>query len=184
MNNNIKSKMFKSYLSNNIKAEVNEIEQTTNFTKVGEFHKLFEHPLHKTLNKSIFENEPKLVDLRIKLIEEEFNELKEACNKNDFKEVADALTDILYVVYGAGHAFGIDLDKTFKQVHDSNMTKACKTEDEAIETIKYIKETQPRYGNPSYKQSEDGKYYIVYDKDTGKILKNKFYKPVDLDCIF
>jgi predicted HAD superfamily Cof-like phosphohydrolase len=157
---------------------------STNFEKVGEFHELFEHPKHSSLNKDIFELNHKLVDLRIKLIEEEVSELKEAIEKKDFKEVADALSDILYVVYGAGHAFGIDLDKTFDEVHDSNMTKACKTEEEAIETINYIKETQPRYKDPSYKVSKDGKYYIIYDKETGKILKNKNYREVDLSFIY
>ena len=122
--------------------------------------------------------------LYLKLIEEEVSELKEAFEKKDFKEVADALSDILYVVYGAGHAFGINLDDTFAKVHESNMTKACSSEKEAIETIEFIKETQPRYKEPSYKLSKDGKYYIIYDKETGKILKNKFYQEVDLKSIF
>jgi predicted HAD superfamily Cof-like phosphohydrolase len=156
----------------------------SNFNKVGEFHELFEHPKCDKLNKTIFVDNPKLVDLRLKLIQEEVDELKEAFEKHDFKEVADALSDILYVVYGAGHVFGIDLDKTFAEVHESNMTKACKTEDEAKETIEFIKQTQPRYKDPSYKLSSDGKYYIIYDKETGKILKNKNYKEVDLSFIY
>ena len=155
----------------------------TNFEKVGYFHELFQHPIHKQLNKGVFEENPKLVNLRVKLIEEEFNELKEAIKQKDFKEVADALTDILYVVYGAGHAFGIDLDKTFEAVHNSNMTKACLTEDEAKETVKYIEETNKNY-SPSYKLSDDKKYFIVYDNKTGKILKNKNYKQVDLNFIY
>ena len=65
----------------------------------------------------------KIQDLRIKLIEEEFLELKEAIKNKDIKEVADALTDILYVTYGAGHAFGIDLDGCFDEVQRSNMSK-------------------------------------------------------------
>ena len=65
----------------------------------------------------------KIVQLRIDLIQEELNELKEAINNNDIVEVADALTDILYVTYGAGHAFGIDLDKCFNEVQNSNMSK-------------------------------------------------------------
>jgi predicted HAD superfamily Cof-like phosphohydrolase len=168
----------------NTNEENNKSNTITNFEKVGQFHDLFEHPKYPTLNNEIFESNPKLVDLRIKLIEEEVSELKEAIEKKDFKEVADALSDILYVVYGAGHVFGINLDKTFEEVHDSNMTKACKTEEEAIETIEYIKQTQPRYKEPSYKLSHDGKYYIIYDKDTGKILKNKNYREVDLNFIY
>ena len=65
----------------------------------------------------------KIQDLRIKLIEEELLELKDAIKSKDILEVADALTDIIYVTYGAGHAFGIDLDKCFTEVHNSNMSK-------------------------------------------------------------
>ena len=65
----------------------------------------------------------KIKKLRVDLIEEELSELKEAIDKKDIKEVADALTDILYVTYGAGHAFGIDLDKCFDEVQRSNMSK-------------------------------------------------------------
>ena len=65
----------------------------------------------------------KINKLRVSLISEEFEEFKEAVKNNDLKEVADALTDILYVTYGAGHAFGIDLDKCFNEVQNSNMSK-------------------------------------------------------------
>ncbi len=67
--------------------------------------------------------ENKITSLRYDLIKEELNELKDAIDKKDIKEVADALTDILYVTYGAGHAFGIDLDKCFQEVQSSNMSK-------------------------------------------------------------
>ena len=65
----------------------------------------------------------KINSLRISLIEEELDELKQAMKEKNLKEVADALTDILYVTYGAGHAFGIDLDKCFEEVQNSNMSK-------------------------------------------------------------
>lgn len=67
--------------------------------------------------------EDKIVNLRIELIAEELEELWDACEKKDIVEIADALTDILYVTYGAGHAFGIDLDSCFKEVQRSNMSK-------------------------------------------------------------
>ena len=67
--------------------------------------------------------ENKITSLRYDLIKEELNELKDAIDKKDIKEVADALTDILYVTYGAGHAFGINLDKCFDEVQNSNMSK-------------------------------------------------------------
>ena len=70
--------------------------------------------------------EDKITSLRFDLIQEELDELKDAISKKDIKEVADALTDILYVTYGAGHAFGIDLDKCFEEVQNSNMSKLGK----------------------------------------------------------
>ena len=91
----------------------------TNFDKVGIFMKTFGQELKV---KSQLSSE-KINKLRISLIEEELYELKKAISDNDVKEVADALTDILYVTYGAGHAFGINLDKCFDEVQKSNMSK-------------------------------------------------------------
>ena len=91
----------------------------TNFEKVGLFMKTFGQEVKK---KSSFSTE-KINKLRVSLINEELEEFKEAIKNNDLKEVADALTDILYVTYGAGHAFGIDLDKCFNEVQNSNMSK-------------------------------------------------------------
>ena len=91
----------------------------TNFNKVGTFMKTFGQEV-KT--KPSFSSD-KINKLRIDLIKEELQELQEAMKNNDLLEVADALTDILYVTYGAGHAFGIDLDKCFNEVQNSNMSK-------------------------------------------------------------
>ena len=91
----------------------------SNFNKVGTFMKTFGQEV-KT--KPAFSSD-KINKLRIDLIKEELDELKEAMDNNDLLEVADALTDILYVTYGAGHAFGIDLDKCFDEVQNSNMSK-------------------------------------------------------------
>ena len=91
----------------------------TNFEKVGLFMTTFGQEVKK---KSGFSSN-KINDLRINLIEEELNEFKDAMSKKDLKEVADALTDILYVTYGAGHAFGINLDDCFEEVQKSNMSK-------------------------------------------------------------
>ena len=94
----------------------------SNFNKVGTFMKTFGQEV-KT--KPSF-NSDKINKLRIDLIKEELEELQEAMKNNDLLEVADALTDILYVTYGAGHAFGIDLDKCFDEVQNSNMSKLGK----------------------------------------------------------
>ena len=91
----------------------------SNFDKVGTFMKTFGQEVK---NKPSFSND-KINKLRIDLIKEELEELTEAMQKKDLLEVADALTDILYVTYGAGHAFGINLDECFKEVQNSNMSK-------------------------------------------------------------
>ncbi|MDC0926066.1 nucleoside triphosphate pyrophosphohydrolase family protein [Candidatus Pelagibacter sp.] len=91
----------------------------SNFNKVGTFMKTFGQEV-KT--KPSFSSD-KINKLRIDLIKEELDELQDAMKNNDLLEVADALTDILYVTYGAGHAFGIDLDKCFEEVQNSNMSK-------------------------------------------------------------
>ena len=91
----------------------------TNFDKVGVFMKTFGQEVKDKPSLS----SDKINQLRISLIKEELDELKEAMDSKDLLEVADALTDLLYVTYGAGHAFGIDLDKCFEEVQNSNMSK-------------------------------------------------------------
>ena len=91
----------------------------TNFEKVGLFMRTFGQEVKITSSLS----SEKINNLRISLINEELEEFKEAIRNNDLKEAADALTDILYVTYGAGHAFGINLDKCFDEGQRSNMSK-------------------------------------------------------------
>ena len=91
----------------------------SNFKSVKKFMETFGQEIKEKPN---FPND-KITSLRYELIREELDELREAIDKRDIKEVADALTDILYVTYGAGHAFGIDLDKCFEEVQNSNMSK-------------------------------------------------------------
>ena len=91
----------------------------TNFEKVGLFMKTFGQEVKTKPSLS----DDKINKLRVDLIDEELTEFKDAINNNDLKEAVDALTDILYVTYGAGHAFGIDLDSCFNEVQNSNMSK-------------------------------------------------------------
>ena len=91
----------------------------TNFEKVGKFMETFGQEVK---SKSSLSSE-KINSLRVSLIEEELEELKQAIKEKNLLEVADALTDLLYVTYGAGHAFGINLDKCFNEVQKSNMSK-------------------------------------------------------------
>ena len=94
----------------------------SNFESVKKFMETFGQEIKE---KASFPND-KITSLRYELIKEELDEFKVAIDKKDIKEVADALTDILYVTYGAGHAFGIDLDKCFEEVQNSNMSKLGK----------------------------------------------------------
>ena len=94
----------------------------SNFERVKKFMETFGQEIKE---KASFPND-KITSLRYELIKEALDELKEAIDKRDIKEVADALTDILYVTYGAGHAFGINLDKCFEEVQNSNMSKLGK----------------------------------------------------------
>ena len=94
----------------------------SNFNKVKTFMETFGQEVK---NRPSFSSK-KINDLRYELIREELDEFKEALKNKDILEVADALTDILYVTYGAGHAFGIDLDKCFEEVQKSNMSKLDK----------------------------------------------------------
>jgi predicted HAD superfamily Cof-like phosphohydrolase len=119
----------------------------TNFEKVGVFMKTFGQEVKQTAS---FSSE-KINKLRYDLIKEELEELRESIEKKDLAEVADALTDILYVTYGAGHAFGINLDNCFNEVQNSNMSKLDK-DDKPIynEAGKVMK--GPNYFKPNLKK--------------------------------
>merc|ERR1711959_830057 len=153
-----------------------------------EFMKNFGQKVFDKPQMDIFDNDPKTVDLRLKLIEEEVKELADAMEAKDMVETIDALGDILYVVYGAGGAFGINLDRAFDLIHKSNMTKLCSTEDEAKETVEWYKnnytpEGKYPYDTPAYRLSPDGRYYVVFNESTGKILKSVNYSMVSFDSI-
>ena len=91
----------------------------TNFEMVAEFMTAFDQDVHQTAHMP----DEEVQQLRVELIREELQELVDSIRDSDTIEIADALTDLLYVIYGAGHAFGLDLDTCFKEVHASNMSK-------------------------------------------------------------
>ncbi|MEM3062515.1 MAG: nucleoside triphosphate pyrophosphohydrolase family protein, partial [Nitrososphaerota archaeon] len=136
----------------------------SNYERVREFHQVFGHPYPETLQKEILEKDPKLIQFRLSLIEEEFNELRRATDEKNMEGVIDALADILYVTYGMGVALGIDLDRAFKIVHESNMSKLCCSEQEAMETIDYYKNIS-EFSNVDirYRPSIDGKHFVIYN---------------------
>lgn len=154
----------------------------SNFQKVVEFNKQFGITLHEKPQKQIFDDDPKLVQYRMSLIREEVRELEDAVKNKDFTEVVDSVSDILYVVYGLAASVGFDADKAFDIVHESNMSKMCKTEEEAKETVKWYEEHKDLgYDSPAYRKSYDGNYWVVYNQSTKKILKSVKYTPANFE---
>jgi predicted HAD superfamily Cof-like phosphohydrolase len=150
----------------------------SNFQKVIEFNKAFGISTNTDVQYNIFDKDPKLVEYRLDLINEEVQEFKDAIDTKNMTEILDSIGDIMYVVLGAATCFGFDADKVFDLVHKSNMSKLCETEQDAIETVKRYKEDS-RYDSPSYRKSDDNIHWIVYNKNTMKILKSYKYSPVD-----
>ena len=260
----------------------------TNFKKVCEFNKCFGLPHFDTIQNNILSENQKLADLRINLIVEEVNELNDAFKEKNFIEVIDALSDILYVLYGAGSSFGVNLDDkyidklkntynitninpylsnyfllkkemekqilidhvpfiinkdifncvvpqkitllldlinadtkslvdfknnkdlenvidyivkllistykigiflgilldtSYKIVHDSNMSKLCKSKEESIETVEWYKINETRYDSPNYRKSDNGDYWVVYNESSGKILKSINYTKTNFEVL-
>lgn len=160
--------------------------QNTNFDKVLEFNYNFGMiDSDKVVKKENVFNNPNEIKNCMNLIREEMRELEDAVSQNDSLETLDALTDILYVVYGMGARLGYDMDKAFELVHANNMSKLCFNEQEAIESVQYYRNNpQLGYESPNYRLSADNKYYVVYNESTRKILKcnskAREWKPVDL----
>jgi predicted HAD superfamily Cof-like phosphohydrolase len=221
------------------------------YNKVGEFHQVFGHPIADGKQDVLFDDNKKLASFRISLITEEISELLEAYEANDLVEFVDALSDILYVVYGAGLVFGVrfenaydvkkvdtnthknilqekkgrleqllysdvgirqemeilkspsgnnisldlfeslccriiklvyelaqcvqvNIDDCFTEVHRSNMTKVCKTEEDAETTVQWYKINDNRYAEPRYRHTDQ--YFVVFDGKTSKILKSRKYE--------
>ena len=161
---------------------MSKLSNLTNFEKVVEFNSTFGVQVHSRPQCDIFSKNKALVKLRMDLIREEVAELEQAVRDGDMVETIDALSDILYVVYGMGASLGINLDEAFDIVHASNMSKVCKDEDEAQKTVAYYLDNVKTlgYDTPCYRKTADGKYYVVYNKNTGKVLKSINYTPAKL----
>lgn len=144
--------------------------------QVADFHRTFQHPI---LEKPQIPSK-KRADLRVELLSEELKELAEAIAQNDIVEVADALCDLQYVLAGAVLEFGLGskFKTLFDEVQRSNMSKACKTEDEAKKTVEHYKQ---KGQESSYKK--DGDKYLVFRNDDAKTLKSINYSPADLKSI-
>ena len=149
-----------------------------NYNKmVEEFHKTFGAPILETPQIPSKER----CDLRVKLLQEELDELKEAIENNDLVEACDALCDMQYILSGSNLEFGVGdkFDELFNEVHRSNMSKACASQQEAIETLSHYKQKD---GTEGYYKEVDGKW-LVYRTNDNKVLKSINYSPANLKDI-
>jgi predicted HAD superfamily Cof-like phosphohydrolase len=142
---------------------------------VEEFHTTFKAPVLETPQIPSADR----AALRVSLLQEEINELKEAIANNDLVEVFDAFLDIQYVLSGALLEFGLKnvFDEGFAEVQRSNMSKACNSEQEAIDTLDFYK---AKDGTEGY-YKEDGDKWLVYRNGDDKVLKNKYYSAASLN---
>jgi predicted HAD superfamily Cof-like phosphohydrolase len=153
------------------------IKDLNSLNQVAEFHTTFKHPIIATPCIP----SPERCKLRIELLAEELKELQQAVNDNDMVEIADALCDLQYVLSGAVLEFGLGekFKDLFDEVHRSNMSKACKTIEEANKTIEHYKS---KGNTESYYKEVDG-LYLVYRTLDDKTLKSVNYSPADLRTI-
>ena len=153
------------------------IKDTNSLNQVAEFHTTFKHPIVKS---PAIPSKQRCA-LRIELLAEELKELKQAVDDDNLTEVADALCDLQYVLSGAilEFGFGEKFKELFDEVHRSNMSKACKTVEEAEQTIAYYKNKD---NTESYHKEIDG-LFLVYRTADNKTLKSINYSPADLNKI-
>ena len=145
--------------------------------KVKCFHEVFKAPVLETPQIPSKER----CDLRISLISEELEEMKEAIEKGEVVEVADALGDLMVVLCGSIHEFGMGdkFDKIFENIHNSNMSKACDSQKDALATLSHYKQKD---GTEGVYKEENGKW-LVYRKEDNKVLKSINYSPANLKDI-
>jgi len=150
------------------------MEDLKALNQVAEFHKTFKHPI---LDQATIPTKERC-QLRIDLLAEELNELQEAVNEGNMVEIADALCDLQYVLAGAVLEFGLgnQFKSLFDEVHRSNMSKACKTVEEADDTVAHYKNTT---NVDAYHKEIDG-LFLVYRNNDHKTLKSINYSPANL----
>lgn len=150
------------------------MQETNSLNQVAEFHRTFKHPIKESPGIPSKER----ANLRVSLLAEELNELKQAIEDNDFIEVADALCDLQYVLAGAILEFGLGekFKSLFDEVHRSNMSKACKSLEEANDTIAHYRINHQC--NAYHKEEEE--LFLVYRSNDNKTLKSINYSPADL----
>lgn len=150
------------------------MEHPDALNQVAEFHRTFQHPIEPAPTIP----SPERCRLRVNLLEEEVKELRRAIQDQDLTEIADALCDIQYVLSGAILEFGLGhkFKALFDEVQRSNMSKTCRTMEEAEATMRYYREER---GFDSYIRQVDG-HYLVFRRSDDKTLKSVNYSPADL----
>jgi len=153
------------------------MQDPKSLTSVAAFHKTFQHPI---LDSPQVPSQARS-NLRVSLLAEELKELEVAILDNDIVEIADALCDLQYVLSGAVLEFGLKdkFSALFDEVQRSNMSKACKSKEEAEATMKHYLDKD---GTESYFEEKDG-LFLVYRKNDNKTLKSIAYSPADLKSI-
>lgn len=153
------------------------MEKLNSLNQVAEFHETFKAPILETPQIPNKERS----ELRISLLQEELEELREAINKGDIVEISDALCDLQYVLSGAVLEFGLGekFKKLFDEVHRSNMSKSCQSKEEAEETLRHYKEKDDTKG----RIEKVGDRFIVYREPDNKVLKSVNYSPANLKKI-
>ena len=159
----------------------------SNFEMVVDFNTQFGvlQPGELKPKSDILEKDPATVQRCMKLVREEMAELEKAVIEKDFVETVDALADIIFVAHGMSCGIGVNMDDVFNIVYKSNMSKLCKNEDEAKETVKYYIDNKEKlgYDSPTYRKAPDNINWVVYNESTKKVLKSIYFNPPDLSYL-
>lgn len=185
-------KSYKNYLKNKIILSANSTSIDTFINKSADFS-LSNFETTSELNgnpkeywkstRPIFQYLNSHVKYRIMNIMYTTSNLKIDMQVQDFTGMINNLNHLLYLTYSLGHVLHMNLNESFDIVHHSNMTKLCKNEEEAIETVQNYKDKDNRYDSPNYRKSDLGEYFVVYNESTGKILKSINYIAAKFDTL-
>jgi predicted HAD superfamily Cof-like phosphohydrolase len=171
-----KNKLINMYYLKNIDKSKSNYELLKHYI---EYDKIINY-IPSNLNLNLFKSP---IETKISEILRELNniivELENEKQEKNLSNIVKLITSLLYYSYKMGIYIGINLDESFTIVHDSNMSKLCRTIDEAEDTVKWYKENQTRYDSPNYRKSDYGDYYVVFNEYTGKILKSINYTPAN-----
>jgi len=168
---------FKEFMDENasisgiVKTNFNMVKNQTNYINLN-------RPVSE-----LFNDHKKQVNISLSLIKVHLKLLQNSLETFNYNEIVVNLVNLTYHTYELGCILNIDLDKSFNIVHKSNMSKLCNTIEEAKLTVENYTENDTRYDTPSYRKSDLGDYYVVYNESTNKILKSINYTPANFESI-